>query len=698
MTEYGIDLNWTQHNSPSYSSAPVAQSQTPEDMAVPFTTYTVGAPGTAIFSGFVRDLGEFNPKLDGRTAFPTYEKMRRSDADVKAALLACKLPIRAAEKQILPGVGSNDPQYKRAKEIAEFVKNNLFGGLESETITGVKYSQGFEQVEENALLALDFGCAAHEDLWTIDGEWVRLRRCAPRLPLTFYRFWTEDDGETMLALEQYGYRKNQFVNVVVPAEKICYFTHEKEGSNFYGRSILRAAYQHYYIKSQLYRIDAIALERNGLGVPTFTMPEGYSVEDKNTARAWATQLVAHESTGVALPPGWKFEITGIKGRLRDPWNSIRHQSEMIVKSVLAMFLNLGTTTTGSRALGSAMSDFFMLSLQATARNLAASINEGTIRRLVDYNFDRIGGKPIPYPKLVYADIVVLNPIEMASAIKDLANAQVDVMQPDDELENTLRRRFGLSLKGPIRPRWLPIQTRVMESPLPGETPTSMERGYQTPGPEGEAVQPSALGKTESKTEEGEVANLEQSNVQRSPEDKPNLSKTNTPLKSTVTPLNPTGKKSGRGDVLMPDTKSKVDMSETGIGIGGTVYKLLLSSANGRTVCVDFDGVLSVHESGAHKDVAGPVIPQGKQLVLDLARKGYRVVILTARLNLDLVRHFLIENEIPFADVTNIKPPAVAYIDDKAVFFAPEKAEKVVRKVAKLDKKGQKRDRDRKKAR
>ena len=164
------------------------------------------------------------------------------------------------------------------------MRENLLGGLESPTSTGCWVTQNFETVKENALLCLDFGCAAHEDLWHIDGDKVRLRKLAPRLPYTFYRYHVDEDGESLLYLEQYGYRGNNFVNVLVPAEKIAYFVNDMEGAYFYGRSVLRAAYQHWYMKSQIYRIDAIAIERNGLGVPTIKQGPNVSAEDRK-ARA-----------------------------------------------------------------------------------------------------------------------------------------------------------------------------------------------------------------------------------------------------------------------------------------------------------------------------------------------------------------------------------------------------------------------------
>jgi hypothetical protein len=453
-------------------------------------TFLRGAVGTANFAGFIRDLGEYNPILEGRSGFLVYEKMRRSDADVRAALLACKLPIRAADYQIVPGLKENEPGFGLAKQIADEVRENLFGGLESPTSTGCWVTQNFETVKENALLCLDFGCAAHEDLWHIDGDKVRLRKLAPRLPYTFYRYHVDEDGESLLYLEQYGYRGNNFVNVLVPAEKLAYFVNDMEGAYFYGRSVLRAAYQHWYMKSQIYRIDAISIERNGLGVPTIKQGPSVSTEDRKAAQQWVQMLAAHESTGLSLPSGWEFALTGVSGRVRDPQASIQHHSEMIMRSVLANFLSLGTTQTGSRALGGSMRDFFYLSLEAVSRKIDETITNTSIRRLVDYNYgveqseaenrnskfgipnSKTNNRPskLPYPRLVTSNIIVINPLELLEVAKDVGKFDVDLLQPDDDTENWIRKKCGLPLKSrTARPRWAPIQTRVQEQEE-GEVP------------------------------------------------------------------------------------------------------------------------------------------------------------------------------------------------------------------------------------
>ena len=682
LGEYGVDLTRLEQI-PLYSGAPVPEPE--PRMTPPPTSYTLGAPGTPIFSGFVQDLGEYNPKFEGRNSIPIYERMRRSDADVHAAMLACKLPIRSAEKQIIPGSGPNSPNHALAKDIADFVRENLFGGLETISNAGVSHSQPFEEVESNGLLALDFGCGGHEDIWHIDGDKVRLRRLAPRLPISFYRFWTDEDGEVLNAIEQYGYRKNEYVNVLIPAEKFCLFTHQKEGANFWGISALRSAYQHWYIKEALYRIDSIALERGSMGVPTFGMPQGSKVEDKQAALAWGQNLVTHEQSCVVKPYGWEFSIEGIKGRLRDPFNSIRHQSEMIVKSVLGMFLGMGSSQQGARAFGSSMLDFFMLGLEASARNLASNINEQSIKRLVDYNWTAPKGQKLPYPKLEYASIVVLNPIEIAGAIRDLGNSQVDTIQADDELEAYLRRRLGLPMKTQMRTKYLPVNIRLMSAPEAGETIPEIESGadaaVEPTGGAGSAV-PSATNKTPAVNRvSGPVSYGGTGAKSEVPQ------KTSATGSGAVPGLEPMARSQSRIKTAPVSTKVKMSETEDAMAIGGTLYRLLMSDSHGKTVCVDFDGVLATHSND--KGSYGPLIPEGKQLVEDLKRKGYRIVILTARKNLGLVQYALKQYGIPFDQITNHKVPAVAYIDDRAISVnskKPESFAKAGRNVEKLDKK------------
>jgi hypothetical protein len=433
------------------------------------TDATLGIPGTPIVSGFLQDLGEYNGEMAGRNALPTYEKMRRGDAQVRATLAACKLPIQSARWEVVPAdvscqssvvsrqlqrttdkgqrtssTGAGRTTESKAKEIAQFVRANLFGGLEFRTSTGGWATQNWDDVVRNALLMVDFGCAVHEDVWTVDGSAIRLRKLAARLPITFYRWHTEADGETLLALEQYGYRGGRYLNVVVPAEKCTIFTYQQEGANFWGIALQRPMYPHWYVKSQLYRIDAIACERNSLGIPVFKLAPGFSKEDRDAAYSFVTQLAAHEATGMVEPPGDAnsgFRIVGYEGRVRDLAPSIEHHNVMISRAALALFMDLGQAEHGSRALGKEHGDFFMLALQNLADQVALTITNTSVRRLVSYNF----GDDAPVPRLVASNVQARSLADIVEALTQFAQAGLVVSE--ENLRSFIRQELALPPEG-----------------------------------------------------------------------------------------------------------------------------------------------------------------------------------------------------------------------------------------------------------
>jgi hypothetical protein len=471
---------------------------------------TFGVSGTPITSGFLLDLGEYNPELMGRNAIPIYEKMRRSDAQVRATLMACKLPILAAKWEIMPeepssgllrrppslsgrGAGGEGSAVSstsagkntrsKAKEIAEFVKENLLGGLEFQGSTGGWVSQSWQSVIANALLMLDFGCAIHEDVWTVDGDQIKLRCLPARLPLTFYRWHTEADGETLLALEQYGYRRQQFLNVLLPADKIARFTYQQEGANFWGISLQRAMYPHWYIKSKLYRLDAIRCERNSLGLPTWRLGPGFSSQDREAAYRFVTQFASHEATGVVEPPGEIHEglhikgIEGGSGATVDLLPSIQHHNEMISRAALNTFMDLGQSTHGSRALGESATDFFMLGLQALADQIALDITHSTIRRLVALNF----GDDAPCPRLVAGNVQARS---VAAITQDLVSlAGFGLVISENNIRKHIREKFALpeeSAEGIVATKGETIDIGTLGASISGRSGGAIENAAKKP--------------------------------------------------------------------------------------------------------------------------------------------------------------------------------------------------------------------------
>src|SRR5690348_115645 len=99
----------------------VSLSRTAAEAAPPKTKkgLEIGDTGTRILSGIISE--EYNTKLLGINGVEVYDEMRKSDATVKAAVLATTLPIRAAEWYIEPA-----REDATDIEIADFVSKALF--------------------------------------------------------------------------------------------------------------------------------------------------------------------------------------------------------------------------------------------------------------------------------------------------------------------------------------------------------------------------------------------------------------------------------------------------------------------------------------------------------------------------------------------------------------------------------------------
>jgi len=95
----------------------------------------------------------------------------------------------------------------------------------------------------------------------------------------------------------------------------------------------------------------------------------------------------------------------------------------------------------------------------------------------------------------------------------------------------------------------------------------------------------------------------------------------------------------------------------------------------RIVCVDLDGVLNTYTEWVSPEFFHPPRDGAREFLRELHEAGYRVVILTVRWH-EWARAWLEKNDMSdFVDeVTDRKPPAVAYIDDRALCFRGDFAE------------------------
>lgn len=94
----------------------------------------------------------------------------------------------------------------------------------------------------------------------------------------------------------------------------------------------------------------------------------------------------------------------------------------------------------------------------------------------------------------------------------------------------------------------------------------------------------------------------------------------------------------------------------------------------KTVVFDFDGVIHSYTSGwkGESVIPDPPVPGIKEAINEIRAAGYEVVVVSTRCasvqGHGAVRAWLLDNGIQVDAVKMEKPPAIAYIDDRAICF------------------------------
>lgn len=94
----------------------------------------------------------------------------------------------------------------------------------------------------------------------------------------------------------------------------------------------------------------------------------------------------------------------------------------------------------------------------------------------------------------------------------------------------------------------------------------------------------------------------------------------------------------------------------------------------KTVAFDFDGVIHSYTSGwlGATEIPDPPVPGIRESIQEIRAAGYDVVVFSTRCaapgGLQAVHGWLMRHDIVVDRVTARKPPAIAYIDDRAICF------------------------------
>ncbi|MFA5731852.1 MAG: DUF935 family protein [Acidithiobacillus sp.] len=355
-----------------------------------------------------------------------YEKMKRSDAQIKAMLLMLELPIRSTQWYIEPFDKS-----RKAKKAAEFVEQNLFEG------PPIGMSVHWDDLLRNICTMFAFGHSVFEKVYKVDKDgYLKWRKFAPRPQATIYDFLYDDNGGPKGVIQTL-YNKG-FEKAEIPIDKLLIFSHRAENGDIRGSSALRAPYKHWMIKDFLYKIMNIGIERNHVGTPIIKLPAGATDDDIERAEKIVTTLRSADLGGATIPEGFLLELFEGKRNMVDILPYLQHQDLMIARSALCQFINLGSTETGSFALSKDQSDMFLMMLNAEAKYICNVFNSYAIPSLIKYNFNTD-----QFPYLCFKPLGG-NDSKLFETLKLLTDGGLVV--PDKNIEEWLRDMLELPEK------------------------------------------------------------------------------------------------------------------------------------------------------------------------------------------------------------------------------------------------------------
>lgn len=403
--------------------------------------HEIGSSGNYFLGGFSNY--EYNTELNSYEKFIKYDEMKRGSAMARATLMSIILPLIGAKWIIRP--------YSRKRadiKQCEFIEYNLFKGM-TKTWTSLLYEVlqmtcygyvPFEKVWERS---------KNMPQWNLKGDYVVLKKIAPRHPATIYKFIFDDYGN-LKKLVQNAYfnigENSEFKFVDLPIEDLILFVNEQEGDNYEGISVFRSGYGHWRSIQTYYNIANIGIERMCVGYPCFEYPEDYwelSEQDRKACSDMFDDVIknfrAHEHSGCKIPPRAKLHI--IKGEFDSIAleKLISHHETKIAQAALATFLKIGETRVGSLALSRDQSDFFLRSLIALGNDVCGTFNKDLIVDMINKNFKQVDG----YPEISVMDIGARDLKDFAETLRILT--QSFLLTPDEEgtLEDDIRKIYDL---------------------------------------------------------------------------------------------------------------------------------------------------------------------------------------------------------------------------------------------------------------
>jgi hypothetical protein len=375
----------------------------------------VGRTGLLTFAGQVTEA--YTSKLEWPDAYNVYDEMRRRDPTIRTMWNALIMLARTATWYFEP-----DSEADEDKRAAEFLNSCI-----------ADMSHTIEDAIEDALTCVMFGWSWLEICYKRrDDGLIGWRKWAVRRQSSFHE-WDFDDTGGVHALIQAPAPTYELIPI--PIQKSLHFTFQRDGGNPEGMSLLESLYETWYYIKNLQIINGIGWSRSFVGLPKFEFEEKPSPEDLAKVDEIGQGLTVDAKQYVSLPPGVRMDLVTAQNSGADALlQTIQYYRLLMLQTMLADFINLGTGQTGSWALGSDKSQLYLMATDGTLDRLANVGNRFGVPRLLEFN-----------PQIAGSASLTHTPVEKP-ALGQLGNWLQQVAQLitwTEEDENWIRKRTGM---------------------------------------------------------------------------------------------------------------------------------------------------------------------------------------------------------------------------------------------------------------
>lgn len=308
-----------------------------------------------------------------------------------------------------------------------------------------------------------FGHAFFEQAWTqdaADGRWA-LDIVQERMPQTIAALKLNDDG-TLNAVAQGSIVGKDTTLITTADHRLVHYVRNREGSNYFGQSLLRPCYAPWLVKTQVMRVWPTSNRRNGMGIWVAQALPGTNPTPQQMAEAQrvASNTRASEGAGVAWPPGFTGELKGMSGTLPNHKELADFCNQEMARATLTMLLTMVGAERGNRSLGETVMDLLIMAQQADANFLGEQGTAQLVVPLVDANW----GADEPAPQIVCGEVGQ----DVETTAQDIywLTAYAGI-KPDRPFREWARQQRGMPPEDPNDP----IYTTEAPPPRPDSAPT-----------------------------------------------------------------------------------------------------------------------------------------------------------------------------------------------------------------------------------